>query len=249
MNADAGAADRAAKPFATLKRGPTLSDEVVDSITDAVLSGKLNPGDQLPSERDLADQFGVSRTVVREAIRSLVAQGIVDARSGRRVRVSTTGPDALNRLMSIFLQTSAAIDYPRVHQVRTALEIHVASIAAVEATDEDLAELRAVHEQLCGVGDDVEQAAQYDVGFHRAIAAATHNELFVVLLGSIDDVLLEARRTAFAAPGLIEYAIKAHAEILDNLERRDADGAAEAMRAHLDRAERLWSGAGLVTAG
>lgn len=227
--------------FTAVPRAATLSDTVAGSIAEAVISGRLKPGEEMHSERDLAEQFGVSRTVIREAIRSLAAQGLVESRSGRRIQVASAGPAGVNRSMSLFLRSNTAIDYPKIHEVRSALEIRMAEAAADRASNEDLGGLRTLHEQMAAARDDAERAAQLDVEFHRAIAASTGNELFAVVLDSIGEVLLETRRTAFAAPGMFDYALQAHGEILKSLERRDSRAAREAMRAHLDSAERAWS--------
>jgi GntR family transcriptional regulator, transcriptional repressor for pyruvate dehydrogenase complex len=229
--------------FTEVPRAPTLSDSVADSIADAIMSGRLTPGEELHSERDLAEQFRVSRTVIREAIRSLAAQGLVESRSGRRVQVTNAGPDGVNRSMSLFLRSNTAIDYTKVHEVRSALEVRMAASAAERASDDDLRALRTLLERMTAAADDPERSAQLDVDFHLAIATATGNELFGVVLGSIGEVLLETRRAAFAAPGMFDYAVRAHEEILECLERRDPSAASEAMRAHLAGSERAWSGA------
>lgn len=234
--------------FSEVLREPNLSDQVVGSITEAVISGRLSRGQTLASERDLAVQFGVSRTVIREAIRSLIALGLVESRSGRGMQIATVGPDAISRSMSLFLHGNAAIDYTKVHEVRTALEIQIAGIAAERATAEDLRDLRELVHRLVEARDDPERAAKFDVQFHREIAAATHNELFAVILGSIQDVLLHIRRAAFDAPGMVDYAVHAHGQILDSLEERDPERAREAMRAHLGTAERAWSAAASAAA-
>lgn len=234
--------------FTEVARAPTLSDTVAGSIVDAILSGRLRAGEELDSERDLAEQFGVSRTVIREAIRSLSAQGLVEPRSGRRIQVASAGPDGVNRSMRLFLRSHAGIDYPKIHEIRTALEIRMAEAAAERASDDALAGLRALSEQMTAARAQPERAAQLDVEFHQAIAAATGNELFGLVLGSIGEVLLETRRAAFAVPGMFEDAVREHGEILGALERRDAQAAGDAMRAHLDSAERAWSGAAAPSA-
>jgi GntR family transcriptional repressor for pyruvate dehydrogenase complex len=212
------------------------------AITEAIVSGQLRPGDQLQSERDLAEQFGVSRTVIREAVRSLAAQGLVQARSGRGVEVMGLGGAAVSRSLNLFLRGNPDIDYARIHEVRAGLEIQIAGLAAQRAKGEDLARLAELNGQLASGELAVESAAELDVEFHRAIADATHNRLFVVMLDAIGDVLLEIRRVAFAQAGMIEYARSAHALILARLNERDADGAREAMRAHLEESKRDWLG-------
>lgn len=234
--------------FAEIQRSPTLSDSVVASISEAIISGRLKPGDALDSERDLAKQFGVSRTVIREAIRSLAAQGLVDSRSGRSIQVTQAGPDGVTRSMSLFLRSNADIDYGKIHEVRSALEIRMAETAAERASEDDLRQLAVLQERLEAAADP-ESASQVDVEFHRAIAAATDNELFAVMLGSIEEVLLETRRRAFAEAGMHEYAVAAHRQILTALKGRDPAAAGAAMRAHLDRSDRVWTGGDQPAAG
>lgn len=233
---DGSAHDR----FAAVMREPTLSDRVVQSVTDAIVSGRLRPGDQLDSERELAEQFGVSRTVIREAIRSLTALGLVESRAGRGVQVTTVKSDSVSRSMSLFLRGHSGIDYAQVHEVRSALELEMTAAAARRATREDLEALAELVRRLSEVEDDAEAAARLDVEFHRGIAKATHNDLFVVMLDSIGDVLLDIRLSAFRAKPTLEYAIRAHSEILEGLERRDVRQACAAMRAHLETADRVW---------
>lgn len=240
----APAGEKTAHEFSALQREPTLSDKVSNSITESIVSGRLTPGQRLPSERDLADQFDVSRTVVREAIRSLIALGLVISQSGRGAQVATIGPDAVSRSMSLFLRGSATVDYGNVHEVRTTLETRIAALAAERATAEDIEELQTTLEEMETNGDDNLRAAQLDGDFHRSLAKATGNALFVVLLSSIEDVLLEVRRGAFEAPGMVEYAIGAHRQILERVEAHDVDGARDAMQEHLDLSERAWSESG-----
>src|SRR5260370_20066459 len=92
--------------FGQLSRDPSVVDRVVHAVTDSIVSGQLAPGQRLDSERELADQFGVSRTVIREATRSLVAQGLVQTRSGRGVEVSALGGDAVSRSLSLYLRSN-----------------------------------------------------------------------------------------------------------------------------------------------
>jgi GntR family transcriptional repressor for pyruvate dehydrogenase complex len=231
--------------FSQVVRGATLSEKVAATITQAIMDGKLSPGERLLSERDLGEQFGVSRTVIREAVRSLVASGLVEARSGRGLQVAAVGPDAVSRAMTMFLHRNAGIDYRRVHEVRSALEIDMAGYAAERATLEDVRHLRELTAELSAAGDDdVERVAELDVAFHRGVAQATQNELFPVLLDAIGDVLLEIRRRAFASAELHRYAVEAHELILDRVAAGDAAGARDAMRRHLETSGDAWASDG-----
>jgi GntR family transcriptional regulator, transcriptional repressor for pyruvate dehydrogenase complex len=226
--------------FSEVVREPTLSDKVAASITEAIVSGHLKPHERLQSERELGERFGVSRTVIREAIRSLAAHGLVESVSGRGVSVAQVGPETVSRSMTLFLRGNSSIDYAKVHEVRMALEVEMSGTAAERAGDEDIARLHDLLQQMREAGSDPGRAAALDLEFHGAIATATQNELFAVMLDSIGDVLRESRMAAFQA-GMLEYAVGAHAEILGAIELHDAEAAREAMRRHLDRSRELWS--------
>jgi GntR family transcriptional repressor for pyruvate dehydrogenase complex len=230
--------------FTQVVRGATLSEKVAASITEAIMDGTLAPGQRLLSERELGEQFGVSRTVIREAVRSLVAGGLVEAHSGRGLQVAEAGPEAVSRAMSVFLQRNTGIDYRRVHEVRSALEIDLAGYAAERATPGDVARLRELTAELAAIasgGTDVERAAELDVAFHRAVAQATQNDLFPVMLDAISPILLEVRRRAFASPHLRQHALDAHREILERIADGDAEGARDAMRRHLETSANAWA--------
>ncbi len=138
--------DRAAL-FEQVAREPRLSDKVADMMLSTILSNRLYVGDRLPSERELGEQFGVSRTVVREAVRALVAKGVIEVRSGSGLRVAAVDAAAVSESMSLYLR-GASVDFEKVHEVRALLEVHIAGAAAERATEEDLARLRAVHERM-----------------------------------------------------------------------------------------------------
>jgi GntR family transcriptional regulator, transcriptional repressor for pyruvate dehydrogenase complex len=231
---------RQAGLFSTVDRGATLSEKVAASITQAILDGDLAPGERLLSERDLGEQFGVSRTVIREAVRSLVASGLIEARSGRGLQVAEASPDSVSRAMSMFLHRNATIDYPRVHEVRSALEIDMAGYAAERATAADVERLQELVSEL-GTAKQVERAAEVDVEFHRQVAEATHNELFMVLLDAIGEVLLAVRLSAFASEEMRRYAQEAHQEIVDGISAHDPERARAAMRKHLETAVDVWT--------
>src|SRR4051794_5481646 len=175
------------------KRERRLADKVADLLLETIVARGLAPGERLPSERELGEQFGVSRTVVREAVRALAAKGVIDVRTGSGLRVAAVDGSNVSESMSLFLRGSSTLDYPKVHEVRAVLEVEVAGLAAVRATDDDVAQMRENCERM-ETDDDVEAAALHDVEFHRAIARGTHNELYLLLLDSIGDALLEVRR-------------------------------------------------------
>jgi GntR family transcriptional regulator, transcriptional repressor for pyruvate dehydrogenase complex len=224
---------------ATLEERPrqvALSDEVASKLLDTIISNGLEAGHPLPSERELGEQYGVSRTVIREAVRGLAAKGVVDVRMGRGPQVAAVGPSAAAEALGLFLH-GRRLDYDNVHEVRLLLEAHVAALAASRATPADVGQIRAAHARMVEKIDDVEAASREDLEFHRAIARATHNDIYLVLLDSIGGHLLAVRKENLAA-GYARRALAQHEEILACIERRDAEGARAAMAAHLEEVAR-----------
>lgn len=227
--------------FSQVVREPSLSDKVTSLLLERILTGELRPGDRLPSERDLGDQFGVSRTVIREAVRSLQAKGVVDVRSGSGVRVAAVAAAQVSESMRLYVNGAmGGIGYDKVNEVRHTLEVDIAGYAALRGTPDEVRELGAVYERMAAALDDVEAASVEDVRFHRQIAVLTHNELYGVMLDSISDVLLHIRRATLGAPQRPHGALAYHRDILDAIEAGDEQAARAAMRAHLDDSLRMW---------
>jgi GntR family transcriptional regulator, transcriptional repressor for pyruvate dehydrogenase complex len=224
--------------FGQVEREPKLADKVADLMLERILSGELGVGDRLPSERELGDQFGVSRTVVREAVRALLAKGVLDVRAGSGLRVAAVGPATVSESMNLYVR-GGTLDFRRVHEVRRMLEVHIAGLAAERASDEDVERLAAVHEKMEAEIEDVEAAALFDLEFHRAIARATHNELFLVVMDSIGHALLDIRRANIGRGGTGPLTIEEHGEILAAVRARKPERARKAMRRHLDNVERV----------
>lgn len=227
-------------------RVPRLSDRVAEMMLETILERHLQPGDPLPSERELGDQFGVSRTVIREAVRSLSAKGIVSSLPGRGLVVAAMDPEDVSSSMNLYLRGQQPLPYDHVHEVRNALEVDAAGLAAERATDEDIAILRGLHEKMGRAFDDIEAASASDVAFHRAIAESTDNELFLIMLDSIGDVLLEIRRATLGLPNDAQQGHEEHAVILEAIAAHDRDAARAAMRKHLASALESWKDRGGV---
>jgi GntR family transcriptional repressor for pyruvate dehydrogenase complex len=223
--------------FTSLAGGARLSDRIAKLMQDGIVSRTLEPGTQLPTERELGQHFGVSRTVVREAIRILVAKGIVDVRPGSGLRVAAVDPLTVTQSLSWFIR-GGGVEYAKVHEVRDVIEVEMAGLAADRRTPEQLAALHEAHERVAElVEGDVEAAAWADVEFHNAIAPATGNELYSMILESIADALIDVRRQLLAA-GLGPETIAQHAAILRLIEAGDAAGARAAMHEHLEAVRR-----------
>ncbi|MDQ2998312.1 MAG: FadR family transcriptional regulator [Chloroflexota bacterium] len=227
--------------FKTVERESTLTTRVTAEIEHLIVGGQLQPGKRLPSERELADQFGVSRTVVREAVRGLVAMGLLEVRPGSGTIIRSPSARSVTQSMSLFLRSGQAVlDHTKVHEVRRVLEIEIAGMAAERRTDEDLARLHLILDEMEAivkppqiVSSERDHYAANDVAFHSALAQATHNELFSLLLDSVVDVMIKVRQMGFDVPGSLLQALAFHRAILAQVEAGDAAGAREAMRVHL----------------
>ncbi len=219
--------------FESIQREPRLADKVASAMLESILSDQMAPGDVLPSERDLADQFGVSRTVIREAVRTLNARGLLDVRMGSGVRVATVEPQVVDDALQLFLWSST-VGYDKVHEVRQMLETTAARLAAIRATDADIENLRACLQKLEDVIDDVDQAAIEDLEFHRQIARSTGNELILILHDSIGSALIAIRVEVMNESVEVgRSALRAHAKILGAIAAHDPDAAVGAMEQHL----------------
>jgi GntR family transcriptional repressor for pyruvate dehydrogenase complex len=230
--------------FAPLSREPSLSEKVTLALMDSISQGRLAPGDRLPSERDLCEQFGVSRTVIREAVRALQARGVLRVRAGRGAEVVAVPASQITEALALFLRgahTQQVLDPERISEVRETLEVKLAELACRRAAPEDF-ELMSRAITAMEHEADVEQASQHDVEFHRLIASATQNVLFVVLLDSIGDVLMELRRRSLAVAGRRDQAVAEHRRILDALIARDVGAARAAMVEHLEGSRPFYLG-------
>jgi GntR family transcriptional regulator, transcriptional repressor for pyruvate dehydrogenase complex len=220
-------------------RTPASYELVVDQIRRAIQIGRFLPGEKLPTERELAGQLGVSRTTVREAMRVLQGEGLIETRRGRAggaVVIAAGGSAAERRQM---LRRRLA-ELENVFDYRLAVEPAAARLAAERRTKADLARLRDTMEALsslaAGAGDDSEVSPPSrffatDAEFHHRIALASRNPL---LVSAVDD----ARAAMFLPIGgvftqLHPTANDLHAEILAAIEAKDAEGAERAMAAHI----------------
>ena len=233
--------------FGRVAREPRLSDKVAELMRETIINRQLAPGTPLPSERELGEQFGVSRTVIREAVRALAAKGIVEVRTGSGLRVATVDESTALESLTWYIR-GGQIEYSKVHEVRSTIEVEMAGLAADRRTDEELRALKDAHIHFKSVIDDVEQATVADVEFHNLIARATQNDLFSALLASIGEALIEVRHETLAV-GSGKKTLAAHARILARIEDRDAEGARQAMRDHLNTVKQLWADRPPATAG
>ncbi len=212
-------------------RRDRLYQGIVTQIEGLLARGELKPGDQLPPERQLAEQFRVSRASVREALRSLELLGIVETRPGGGTFVRHGQPGDLTKPLTNLI--ARGHDLKDVIDVRGLMEPAVAERAARNVTAEDLAELRevlAAQERKVSAG---ESYVDEDTRFHEVIGSAARNELLVTVLGVIWDVLRSSREEWLQTERRAHESLEAHRRILAALERHDPRGARDAAAEHV----------------
>jgi GntR family transcriptional repressor for pyruvate dehydrogenase complex len=213
-------------------RSSRLYEQIVQQVEESIQKGQLKPGDQLPPERELAEQFGVSRTAVREAVKALREKGLVEAYPGRGTFItdgtSYTIRQSLDRMMR-----SGNEGFAFLAEVRQILEPEIAALATTRADDEALEAMRKQVEIMDTAKEDPEAFIEADLDFHLALAEAAANPIILSLIDSIVGLLREQRMGIFQVEGGPERGQYHHKKILQAVEHRDAAGAREAMKAHL----------------
>jgi GntR family transcriptional repressor for pyruvate dehydrogenase complex len=230
--------------FSTVAREPTLASQVAEQLEELIVENRLQAGDRLPSERELGRRFGVSRTVIREAVRVLMAKNLLEIVHGGGTVVRSPSPHSIGKAVALMLRLGdTPINYDKVNEVRRLLEVEIVGLAAERRTADDLAKLESIVDAMAEIQADREQFAENDVAFHVALAEATHNELFVVLLDSLADVMLKVRQTGFEAPGAPAHAMTYHRRIFEQVRDENVAEARHVMAEHLDMSEKIFSAA------
>ena len=209
-----------------------LYQRVVDQIQDLIVTGKLQVGDRLPSEAELCEQFGVSRTVIREATKSLAERGLLHSQPGRGTFVIPFSPQDLSDSFGLFVRASD-VSATKVIEVRELLEVKIAELAAERAEPGNLAKMEQSLKQMEISVESVDDYIDADLDFHMALAEATQNDIFPALIGSLVEELQDVRRTSADVPTGFHIALNHHRMIYECVTRRDKEGAADAMRHHL----------------
>ena len=224
--------------FAPVERR-TVSEEIRLALLDAIRSGTLGPGLSLPSERELAEQFGVARTSVREAMQGLVSLGVVERR-GNRTHVTEhlpglsleDGDHRKERVRELF-------------EVRRIIEIPLAEMVSNRAREEDIRMIQVIASRFTA-NMRIDDFRQLDREFHTALAAASGNRLLAEVYGKVLDSLfrsddfeelLTARANRAAVRRIIAVSMGAHQAIADAVSLGDAERTVEAVRAHLAQVE------------
>jgi GntR family transcriptional regulator, transcriptional repressor for pyruvate dehydrogenase complex len=221
--------------YLPIKPKERLYQEIVDQIQQQILSGALKPGDQIPAERDLAERFGVSRTAVREAIKSLTEKGLIEVFVGRGTFVTNLSPDRIVESISLLLRNEPH-NIESLQEARDLLEVPAARLAAARRTDAHLARLRAIASELEEEHSISPRLVDGDTEFHIEVARATGNPVLALLSQTIVALLRTERlyRQDFDVTRL-PTALADHREIIDAIADGDGERAGHAMSDHLAR--------------
>lgn len=223
-----------------------VSQAIVDQIKLLIRDGRLKPGDRLPSERELCQQFGVSRVTVREALRILEASGLVTIRVGAHGGAFLTTPSAerlgegLADLLSLTKLTAADAT-----EARMVVELGILPLVVERATEEDVAALM----EMVDEGAKALKEDRYEMGmsaaFHIRVAACTHNPAIEMLVQSFHGpLLMSLERAHSAAPLMGRRGTDEHRKLAQAIAKRDLATATSVMEAHISRTAKRVKGLG-----
>ena len=233
-------------PFQNIGSNKLLSGKIEESIELAIRKKQYKAGEKLPTEGQLCKLFGVSRTVVREALRKLSARGLVVIKQGSGAYVnelsSESAIDSINLFLELTDDGSLIFDIIRARQL---FEPEIAGQAALNRTAAELDELRENLEALkASSREDIEGQTVIDIRFHSLIARATHNNVVALLMRPIFENMPKVKRSIFAkhkldvVPHDQDMVVKFHAEIFQAIKNADPREASHAMLAHLKYTEK-----------
>jgi GntR family transcriptional regulator, transcriptional repressor for pyruvate dehydrogenase complex len=218
--------------YLPIKPKERLYQEIVDQIQQQILSGALKPGDQIPAERDLAERFGVSRTAVREAIKSLTEKGLIEVFVGRGTFVTNLSTDRVVESITLLLRNEQH-NVESLQEARELLEVATARLAASRRSDAHVARLRAITSEMEEEHTLSPRLVDGDTEFHVEVARATGNPVLALLSQTIVALLRTERLYREQVDDSLSAAFADHRQIVDAIEDGDAERASQAMTDHL----------------
>lgn len=221
------------------RKNSRRSDDVAALLLERVTTGRLRPGDRLPPERELAEDLGVSRTVVREAVSMLAGKGVLLSLVGSGLRITAVDSARASESLGLYL-TGNEFAYQDIHEVRELVEVQVAGLAAQRANNSDITALDDACAQLGADGVDLQTHTLADLAFHRHLAAAAGNEIYSVMLDSLHKGLIAVRRHNLVSRDARQAACRSHRAILDAVRLQDHTLARRHMADHLSEVLGYW---------
>src|SRR5258708_246001 len=235
------------KPLYRAVKTSRLYEQIVQQVEESILKGQLKPGDQLPAERDLAQSFGVSRSAVREAVKTLREKGLVEAYSGRGTFVTNGTSHAIRQSLDLMIRVSQQEGVIHLAELRSVLEPEIAALAASRIEEQLLTTMRESVTAMDRSLHDPDAYIEADLDFHLALAEAVGNPLILSLLDSIVGLLRDHRSRIFSVDGGPERGQYHHKRILARTELRAPAGAREAVPAHIGQVREDSSASVVIT--
>src|SRR5512143_1079006 len=214
-------------------RSERLYEQIVSQIEQRITNGDLKVGDQLPTERDLGVQFGVSRTAVREAIKALTQKGLVDVQPGRGTFVTNGASLGVRHSLDLVMRLGGKEGVRHLVEVREIFEPEIAALAAARARVEHIASLREAVAAMDAALAESDAFIEADLDFHLTLAEATDNPLILTLIDPMVDMLREERTQIFLVDGGAQRGQSHHQRILEAVAAHDPAAARAAMQEHL----------------
>jgi len=216
----------------------TLSHQVALHLLDLVLKRELQPGQKLPSERELSAALGVGRPAVREALSALEILGVVVIKRGHEARISHSHPELLVRPFRI-LAALEGLDIHMLFEIREILEVGIVGLAAERMSEEEVVELQASVEQLRSATGDSSRFMTLDEEFHALIVSGCRNPLISSVMISVGALGHLYRRVISLFPTFNDRVLLDHERIASAIAARDVDESKHAMRAHIQNAAQI----------
>ncbi|ANU11926.1 transcriptional regulator [Planococcus antarcticus DSM 14505] len=212
---------------------------IVEQINVLSLEKNLQPGDRIPSERDLASLFGVSRNSVREALKGIESKGVIEIRQGGGSFLAPSKRDLLGNELGTHIDETKALLIDEMLELRRAFEVEAASLAAQRATPENLKAIKNVLIEMAKAASDPELGVQADLDFHLQVANATRNQLLIDLMGTLasrmEENIRETRRHRFTDASRHQGTLKEHEEIYLAIASQNSDLSKQLMDRHISR--------------
>ena len=213
-----------------------IHEEVVSQIHELIRDGKFKAGDQLPSERELAETFQVSRTSVREAIRALETQGLIISRTGMGNFIADLPIESLVApLAKLLIEEKTAL--ADIFELRKLIEPPIAALAAERATERDIERMKKILDKQSEAVSRGETGVKADAELHFAIGQATQNQALEKLVSGLMEITGHSREESLQTPDRRQASIERHRKIVSAINRHDRTSARKAMLLHVEQVE------------
>ena len=212
-----------------------VSDGIVDQIRNLISQGKLKPGDRLLPERELIREFDVSRPSLREALNSLMAMGFLEIK-GKRTFIKSVASESMQNPLSLIIKADTQKIFDLI-EVRKAIEVWSAFLAAQRATEEDIKQLEGIIEEMRKAFEEGRSWEKQDADFHLGIAQATHNTIQTHVMSTIYDLLRESVAKVFKDRAKVKKLLDHHQRIFNAIKNHSPDKARERILEHLNYVE------------